>query len=34
MHGSVVNVLANVNKIQSILPYLPHDGATIGVFFK
>jgi hypothetical protein len=34
MHGSVINVLANVNKIQSILPCLPPDGATIGVFFK
>jgi len=34
MNGSVINVLANVNQIQSILPHLPHDNATIGVFFK
>jgi hypothetical protein len=34
MHGNVINVPANVDKIQSILPHLPHDGATIGVFFK
>jgi hypothetical protein len=34
MHGSVINVLANVDQIQSILPHLPHDSATIGVFIK
>ncbi len=34
MHGNVINVLANVDKIQSILPCLPHNGATIGVFRK
>jgi hypothetical protein len=34
MHGSVINVLANVNQIQSILPCLQHDGATICVFLK
>ncbi len=34
MYGSVIDVHANVNQIQSILPHLPHDGATIGVFFK
>ncbi len=34
MHGSVLNVLTNVNQTQSILPRLPHDGATIDVFFK
>ncbi len=34
MHGSVINVLANVNQIQSILSCLPHDGATINVFLK
>jgi hypothetical protein len=33
MHGSVINVLANVDQTQSI-PCLPHDGATICVFFK
>jgi hypothetical protein len=34
MHGSVINVLANLDQIQSILPHLSHDGATIGVFLK
>jgi hypothetical protein len=34
MHGSVINVFANVDQTQSILPHLPHDGATICVFFK
>jgi hypothetical protein len=34
MHGYVINVLANVDRTQSILPRLPHDGVTIGVFFK
>jgi hypothetical protein len=34
MHGSVINVPTNVNQIQSILPCSPHDGATIGMFFK
>jgi hypothetical protein len=37
MHGSVINVPANMNKIQSILPHLPHllhNNATIGMFLK
>jgi hypothetical protein len=34
MHGSVINVLVNVDQIQLILPCLPHDRAIIGVFFK
>jgi hypothetical protein len=34
MHGNVINVPTNVDQTQSILPHLPHDGATIGVFFK
>ncbi len=34
MHGSVINVLVNVDQTQSILPRLPHDGVTICVFFK
>jgi hypothetical protein len=34
MHGNVINVLANVNQTQSILPCLPHDDVTIKVFFK
>jgi hypothetical protein len=34
MHGNVINVFANVDQTQSILPRLQHDGATIGVFFK
>ncbi len=31
MHGSVIDVLTNMNEIQSILPHLPHDDATIDV---
>jgi hypothetical protein len=34
MHGNVINVPTNVNQTQSILPRLPHDGATICVFLK
>ncbi len=34
MHGNVINVPANVDQIQSILPHLPHDDVTIGVFLK
>ncbi len=34
MHSSVINVLANVNQPQLILSSLPHDDATISVFFK
>ncbi len=34
MHGSVINAPTNVDQIQSTLPRLPHDGATIGVFCK
>jgi len=33
MHGNVINVLANVDRTQSILPLVPHDGVTISVFF-
>ncbi len=33
MHGNVINVPTNVDQIQSILPHLSHDDATIG-FFK
>jgi hypothetical protein len=34
MHGSVINVPVNVGWNQSIVPFLPHDGATIIVFLK
>jgi len=34
MHGSVINVLANKNEIQLILPHLPHNDAIINVFIK
>jgi hypothetical protein len=34
MHSSVINVPTNVNQTQSILPCLPHDGATINMFLK
>jgi hypothetical protein len=32
MHGSVINVPTNVDQTQSILPHLPHDGATLSFF--
>jgi hypothetical protein len=34
MHVSVINVLTNLDKIQSILRCLSHGGATIDVFLK
>jgi hypothetical protein len=34
MHGNVINTFANVDQTQSILPHLPHDAATIGLFIK
>jgi hypothetical protein len=30
MHGSVINVLINMDQTRSILPHLPHDGVIIG----
>jgi hypothetical protein len=34
MHGIVSNVPTNVEQNHSILPCLPHDNATICVFFN
>lgn len=34
LHGSIVNVPANIDLTQSILPRLPEDGTTIGVLLK
>jgi hypothetical protein len=34
MHDNIINVLANVNQIQSILPCLSHDSAIINMFLK
>ncbi len=34
MHGSVINVVTNMNEIKSILSHLPHDDTIIGVFIK
>jgi hypothetical protein len=31
---SIINVPTNVNFTQSILPYLPHNDATIGLSLK
>jgi hypothetical protein len=33
MHGSVINVLKNVDQTQLILSHLPHDGVT-SMFLK
>jgi hypothetical protein len=30
LHGSVINVFIDMNQIQSILPFVPHNDATIG----
>jgi hypothetical protein len=32
--GSIINVSPNVNFIQSILPHLPQDEATIDLLLK
>jgi hypothetical protein len=32
--GSIINVQANVNKTQSILPHVLDDEATIGIILK
>jgi hypothetical protein len=34
MKGIVINVLTNINQIQLMLPHLPYDEVTIGVFLK
>jgi hypothetical protein len=34
MKGIVINVPTNINQMQLVLPYLPYDEATIGVFLK
>jgi hypothetical protein len=33
MHGSVINVLTNMNQTQLILPRLPHNDITIHLCF-
>jgi hypothetical protein len=34
MHGSIVNVPANLNLMQNILPRMPYDDSSIAGFFK
>jgi len=34
MHGSVINVLLNLNTIQLVLPQLPKDETTFGLIIK
>jgi hypothetical protein len=34
LHGSIVNVSANIDQTHSLLPYLPKDGTTIGILLK
>ena len=34
MHGSIINVSANIDKTHSILPRLPKNDTTIGVVIK
>jgi hypothetical protein len=34
IHGSIVNVLVNLDLIQNVLPQLPHDSSIIVVYLK
>jgi hypothetical protein len=34
LHGSIINVLANIDQTQSLLPRLPEVGTTIGILLK
>ncbi len=34
MEGIVINVPTNINQMQLLLPCLPYDDTTIGVFLK
>ena len=34
LHGSIINVPANIDQIQSLLPRLPEDQSTIGILLK
>ena len=34
LHGSIINVPANIDQTQSVLPRLPEDGTTIGILLK
>ncbi len=34
MKGIIINVPTNINQMQLVLPRLPYDEATIGVFLK
>jgi hypothetical protein len=34
MHGSIVNVLTNLDLVQTIFPRLPYDDNSIVIFFK
>jgi len=34
MHGNVINVPLNLNKIQLVLPQMPKDETTLGLIIK
>ena len=34
LHGSIINVPANINQTQSLLLRLPEDESTIGILLK
>jgi hypothetical protein len=34
LHGSIINIPANIDQTQSLLPRLPEDGTTIGILLK
>ena len=34
LHGSIINVSANIDQTQSLLPRLPEDESTIGILLK
>jgi hypothetical protein len=34
LHGCIINMPANIDRTQSLLPHLPGDGTTIGMLLK
>ena len=34
LHGGIINVPANIDQTQSLLPRLPEDESTIGILLK
>jgi hypothetical protein len=34
LHGSIINMPANIDKTQLLFSHLPEDGTSIGILFK